>query len=63
MGGRHALCAAVEFFGVGSLRGYIQTWWGAGNPIPERSAQSILKAADQILKAGVIAASEAEVAL
>ena len=33
-------------------RGYIQGWWGAGNPIPERAAQQILKAADQILKAG-----------
>ena len=25
-----------------------------GNPIPERSAQRVLKAADQILKAGAI---------
>jgi len=40
------------FPGVERCKGYVQSWWGAGNPIPERSAQRILKAADQILKAG-----------
>lgn len=45
-------CAALDLPGVECCRGYIQAWWGAGNPIPERSAQRILKAADQILKAG-----------
>jgi antirestriction protein ArdC len=45
-------CAALELPGVEYARGYIQAWWGAGNPIPERSAQRVLKAADQILKAG-----------
>jgi antirestriction protein ArdC len=45
-------CAALQLPGVESARGYIQSWWGHGNPIPERSAQRILKAADQILKAG-----------
>jgi antirestriction protein ArdC len=45
-------CAALELPGVDHCRGYIQAWWGAGNPIPERSAQRILKSADQILKAG-----------
>ena len=45
-------CAALDLPGVAECRGYIQTWWGQGNPIPERSAQRILKAADQILKAG-----------
>jgi antirestriction protein ArdC len=45
-------CAALNLRGVECCRGYIQSWWGAGNPIPERSAQRILKAADQILKAG-----------
>ena len=45
-------CAALDLPGVECCRGYIQSWWGAGNPIPERSAQRILKAADQILKAG-----------
>ncbi len=47
------LCgAALNLPGVEESRGYIQNWWGAGNPIPERSAQRILKTADQILKAG-----------
>lgn len=45
-------CAALDLPGVECCRGYIQSWWGAGNPIPEGSAQRILKAADQILKAG-----------
>jgi antirestriction protein ArdC len=48
-------CAALDLPGVEFSRGYIQSWWGAGNPIPERSAQRILKAADQILKAGITA--------
>jgi antirestriction protein ArdC len=47
------LCgAALGLPGVEESRGYIQNWWGAGNPIPERSAQRILKVADQILRAG-----------
>jgi hypothetical protein len=45
-------CAALGLPGVEQCRGYIQSWWGAGNPIPERSAQRVLKAADQILRAG-----------
>src|SRR5207244_11982648 len=45
-------CAALDLPGVEFSRGYIQSWWGPGNPIPERSAQRILTAADQILKAG-----------
>jgi antirestriction protein ArdC len=45
-------CAALELPGVDCARGYIQNWWGAGNPIPERSAQKILKVADLILRAG-----------
>jgi len=48
-------CAALELPGVEHCRGYIQSWWGEGNPIPERSAQRVLKVADQILKAGVAA--------
>jgi antirestriction protein ArdC len=51
-------CAALDLPGVEHCRGYIQGWWGSGNPIPERSAQRILKVADQILKAG---ANRAEV--
>ena len=45
-------CAALELPGVEHCRGYIQHWWGQGHAIPERSAQRILKSADQILKAG-----------
>ena len=41
---------------LGRYSGYIQHWWGQGNPIPERSAQRIFKAADQILKAGTTGA-------
>ena len=47
-------CAALDLPGVEHCRGYIQNWWGQGNPIPERSAQRVLKAADQILKAGTV---------
>ena len=51
-------CDALDLPGVEFLRGYIQSWWGSGNAIPDRSAQRILKVADQILRAG----REAEVA-
>lgn len=47
-------CAALNLPGVECCRGYIQSWWGAGNSIPERSAQKILKVADQIVKAGSV---------
>ena len=45
-------CAALNLPGADESRGYIQSWWGAGNPIPERSAQRVLRVADQILRAG-----------
>lgn len=45
-------CAALDLPGTAECRGYIQAWWGHGNPIPERSAQRVLKVSDQILKAG-----------
>jgi DNA invertase Pin-like site-specific DNA recombinase len=32
-------CAALELPGIEYSRGYIQNWWGKGNPIPEKSAQ------------------------
>jgi antirestriction protein ArdC len=51
-------CAALELPGVEQCRGYIQSWWGAGNPIPERSAQRVLRVADQILKAGTTETTE-----
>jgi antirestriction protein ArdC len=47
-------CAALDLPGTELSRGYIQSWWGKENPIPERSAQRVLKAADQILKAGTV---------
>jgi antirestriction protein ArdC len=52
-------CAALGLPGADECRGYIQAYWGTGNPIPERSAQRILKAADQILKAGTDNETEA----
>jgi antirestriction protein ArdC len=45
-------CSALDLPGLEYSRGYIQSWWGEANPIPERSAQRILKAADRILKGG-----------
>ncbi len=45
-------CEALGLPGADLCRGYIQSWWGQGNPIPERSAQRILRVADQILRAG-----------
>ncbi len=45
-------CAALSLPGIDECRGYVQHWWGQGREIPERSAQRILKTADQILKAG-----------
>ena len=53
-------CAALDLPGEEFARGYIQGWWGAGNPIPERSAQKVLKVADQILKAGTTTADDAQ---
>jgi antirestriction protein ArdC len=52
-------CAALNLPGIESARAYVQSWWGAGNPIPEKSAQRILRAADQILKAGAAATQSA----
>ncbi len=53
------LClAALNLPGVEFSRGYIQSWWGHGNPIPEKSAQRILKAADQILRTGTEQSSD-----
>ena len=46
-------CAALELPGVAECRGYIRHW-GQGREIPERSAQRVLKVADQILKAGTV---------
>jgi antirestriction protein ArdC len=45
-------CEALSLPGAAECRGYVQAWWGQGNPIPERSAQRVLRAADEILRAG-----------
>lgn len=47
-------CAALALPGAAESRGYIQHWWGQGHEIPERSAQGVLRVADQILKAGEV---------
>jgi hypothetical protein len=53
-------CAALDLPGIEYSRAYIQAWWGKGNAIPERSAQRILKVADQILRAGRADSVDAE---
>ena len=45
-------CDALNLPGAEYCRAYIQYWNQGGQPIPEKSAQRILRAADQILKAG-----------
>jgi antirestriction protein ArdC len=45
-------CEALALPGAAECRGYVQAWWGHGNPIPERSAQRVLRVADDILRAG-----------
>lgn len=47
-------CEALALEGAEFCRGYIQEWLkrSSDSVIPEKSAQKILKAADQILKAG-----------
>jgi hypothetical protein len=44
-------CESLGLPGAELSRGYIQSWF-KGNEVPERSAQRIFHAADQILKAG-----------
>jgi len=50
-------CESLGLDGAPYCRGYIQHWL-EGDVIPEASAQKILRAADQILKAGRAQASE-----
>jgi len=56
-------CEALKLAGADYCRGYIQNWlypnvgWN-GSGIPEKSAQKIFHAADQILRAGRLPASE-----
>jgi antirestriction protein ArdC len=51
-------CSSLALGGEEFSRGYIQHWL-SGQTIPERSAQKIFKAADQILRAGRAAADSA----
>lgn len=50
-------CEALNLPGAEFCRGYIQSYWPKGTPIPEANAKRILGAADKILKAGRPAAS------
>ena len=52
-------CAALGLPGVEYSGRYIGHWWGAGK-ISRRSAQRILKAVDQILKAGTSTPADSE---
>ena len=50
-------CESLGLEGTEFCRGYIQNWVGRGNgfdaeAIPEKSAQKIIRAADQIIRAG-----------
>lgn len=45
-------CESLGLSGAEFSRGYIQSWANGAASIPERSAQKIFHAADQILKAG-----------
>jgi hypothetical protein len=58
-------CEALNLEGADYARGYIQNWLYQGkgydaDAIPEKSAQKIFRAADQILRAGRLQASENE---
>jgi len=46
------VCEALEMEGSEYSRGYIQNWWGRGNPVPEASARRIFSVANKILEAG-----------
>ena len=58
-------CESLELEGVDYCRGYLQNWLYQGigydpNAIPEKSAQKIFRAADQILRAGRADAEDEE---
>ena len=58
-------CEALNLEGADYCRGYIQNWLCPaigynGDAIPEKSAQKIFRAADQILRAGRLQTSESE---
>jgi len=45
-------CEALNLPGAKYCRGYIQSYWPKGTPIPEANAKRILGASDKILRAG-----------
>ena len=45
-------CDALGLRGAAESRGYIQGWYGSGNPIPDASARRIFRATERILRAG-----------
>lgn len=47
-------CSTLGLDGEEFSRGYIQNWLKPDNVIPEKSAQKIFRAADEILKAGYV---------
>src|SRR6185295_1683553 len=56
-------CEALDLEGADYCRGYLQNWLCPsigyrGDAIPEKSAQKIFRAADQILRAGRLQASD-----
>ncbi len=51
-------CESLALAGAERCRGYIQGWAKGATSIPERSAQRIFHAADQIIKAGSMKAAE-----
>ncbi|MCG3193072.1 MAG: hypothetical protein DIJKHBIC_02321 [Thermoanaerobaculia bacterium] len=51
---------ALSLPGAEYARGYIQSWYGRGTPIPDPSAQRIFKAANRILRAGELKESRHE---
>jgi antirestriction protein ArdC len=56
-------CEALELEGADYCRGYLQNWLYQGigydaNAIPEKSAQKIFRAANQVLRAGLLAQDE-----
>ena len=57
-------CEALNLEGANYCRGYIQNWLGpsisSADAIPEKSAQKIFRAADQILRSGRQQATEYE---
>jgi antirestriction protein ArdC len=52
-------CETLGLPGAAESRGHIQSWFKGGE-VPERSAQRIIHAADEILRAGRIAGSDDE---